>query len=92
MDAPIPPVIYFPFNQSPDTGFALVVRTSRAEGPIVSMLAAAIHGIDPDIVSVGGMTMTDRVSDSQSAYLHRSLAWLVGGFAVLALLMGVVGL
>jgi macrolide transport system ATP-binding/permease protein len=36
--------------------------------------------------------MTDRINDSPSAYLHRSSAWLVGGFAVLALLLGVVGL
>jgi ABC-type antimicrobial peptide transport system permease subunit len=36
--------------------------------------------------------MTARVNDSQSAYLHRSLAWLVGGFAGMALLLGVVGL
>jgi ABC-type antimicrobial peptide transport system permease subunit len=33
-----------------------------------------------------------RIHDSSSAYLHRSSAWLVGGFAALALLLGVVGL
>lgn len=32
------------------------------------------------------------IHDSQSAYLHRTSAWLVGGFAVFALLLGVVGL
>ncbi len=36
--------------------------------------------------------MTDRIDLSQSAYLHRSSAWLVGGFAALALLLGVIGL
>ena len=36
--------------------------------------------------------MVELISDSQSAYMHRSSAWLVGGFAVLALLLGVVGL
>ena len=36
--------------------------------------------------------MIDRINDSQSAYIHRSVAWLVGGFAGLALLLGVVGL
>ena len=36
--------------------------------------------------------MTDRISDSPTAYLHRSSAWLVGGFAALALLLGVIGL
>ncbi len=37
-------------------------------------------------------TMERRISDSESAYLHRSSAWLAGGFAVIALLLGVVGL
>ncbi len=32
------------------------------------------------------------INDSQTAYLHRSSAWLVGGFAALALLLGMVGL
>jgi ABC-type antimicrobial peptide transport system permease subunit len=36
--------------------------------------------------------MTQRINDSQTAYLHRSAAYLVGGFAALALLLGVVGL
>jgi ABC-type antimicrobial peptide transport system permease subunit len=38
------------------------------------------------------MTMADRIHDSSSAYLHRSAAWLVGGFAGLALLLGSIGL
>ena len=37
-------------------------------------------------------TMTARINNSPSAYLHRSSAWLVGGFAFLALVLGVVGL
>jgi ABC-type antimicrobial peptide transport system permease subunit len=36
--------------------------------------------------------MSDRIHDSPAAYLHRSSAWLVGGFAALALLLGVAGL
>jgi ABC-type antimicrobial peptide transport system permease subunit len=55
-------------------------------------VAAAIHRIDPGIVTGGEATMSARINDSQSAYLHRSSAWLVGGFAALALLLGVVGL
>jgi ABC-type antimicrobial peptide transport system permease subunit len=39
-----------------------------------------------------GSTMTEQINDSQTAYIHRSAAYLVGGFAVLALLLGVVGL
>jgi ABC-type antimicrobial peptide transport system permease subunit len=55
-------------------------------------MAAIIHQIDLGIVTTAGVTMTDRINDSPSAYLHRSSAWLVGGFAALALLLGVVGL
>ena len=36
--------------------------------------------------------MDERIEDSQAAYIHRSAAWLVGGFAALALVLGVVGL
>jgi predicted permease len=92
LDAPIPPVLYLPFDQSPDNDFALVVRTSRDERPLVPLLAATIRAIDPAIVPLKGMTMTAKIQDSPSAYLHRSLAWLVGGFAAMALLLGVVGL
>jgi ABC-type antimicrobial peptide transport system permease subunit len=55
-------------------------------------MAAAIHQIDLDIVTIGGLTMNNKINDSPSAYLHRSSAWLVGGFAALALLLSVVGL
>jgi macrolide transport system ATP-binding/permease protein len=36
--------------------------------------------------------MSDRIGDSQAAYLHRSAASLVAAFAGLALLLGTVGL
>ena len=36
--------------------------------------------------------MNERIHNSETAYLHRSAAWLVGGFAALALLLSVVGL
>ena len=92
LDAPIPPVLYIPYAQSVDNYFSLVVRTSRDEHSLLPALRSAIRQINPDIVPVGGATMIERINDSQSAYMHRSLAWLVGGFAGLALLLGVVGL
>ena len=92
LDSAIPPVLYRPFDQSPDNYFTLVVRTSQNERPLLPLLATAIREIDPSIVPLKGMFMTARIQDSPSAYLHRSLAWLVGGFAAMALLLGVVGL
>jgi macrolide transport system ATP-binding/permease protein len=92
LDSEVLPTVYYPFNQTPDTFFGVVVRTSQAEQSMFSTLDATIHQIDPDIGIGGQSVMTQRISDSQSAYLHRSSAWLVGGFATLALLLGVLGL
>jgi predicted permease len=92
LDIAIPPVLYTPFNQGPDDEFTLVVRTAGSETVVLPVISAMVRQIDPGIVSIRGTTMTARINDSQSAYLHRSLAWLVGGFAGMALLLGVVGL
>ena len=92
LDVAIPPVLYTPFNQQPDNYFTLVVRTVQSEAALLPAITTLVHQIYQGIVSMRGATMTARVNDSQSAYLHRSLAWLVGGFAGMALLLGVVGL
>ena len=92
LDAPIPPVLYRPFSQNPDNYFSVVARTTQDERPLLPLLASTIRGIDPGIVPLRGNTMTARIQESPSAYLHRSMAWLVGGFAAIALLLGVVGL
>ncbi len=92
LDAEIPPVLYLPFNQSPDNYLSLVVRTKPDDGTILPLLTSTVRAIDPGIVPLRGSTMSARIQDSASAYLHRAMAWLVGGFAALALLLGVVGL
>lgn len=86
------PAMYYPFNQSTDTYFSLVVRTSQSEKSILPSLVRAIREVDPGIGTQNPTTMRARIDESPSAYLHRSSAWLVGGFAFLALLLGVVGL
>jgi macrolide transport system ATP-binding/permease protein len=92
LDDPIWPAIYVPFNQSPDTYFCIVTRTSQGEESLIPTLVGAIRQIDNSIGTIGESTMTQRINDSQTAYLHRSSAWLVGGFAFLALLLSVIGL
>lgn len=92
LDSEIWPAVYYPFNQSPDTYFSLVVRTSQAEGSLLSSIVTAVREIDPGIGTMDEMTMARKINDSPSAYMHRSSAWLVGGFAITALLLSVVGL
>jgi macrolide transport system ATP-binding/permease protein len=92
LDSKVWPAEYLPFNQGPDTYFDIVVRTSQDERAALPSFSAAVREIDPNIGIVDVSAMNDSINESQTAYLHRSSAWLVGGFAALALLLGVIGL
>jgi macrolide transport system ATP-binding/permease protein len=92
LDSEIWPAAYYFYKQQPAGYFSLVVRTSQSEASLLPSIVAAIHEVDPGIGVSDEITMTARINSSPSAYLHRSSAWLVGGFAFLALLLGLVGL
>ena len=92
MDQPMRPAMYTPFAQGPDSSFFLLIRSSRTEDSILSAMAASIHKIDPGVAISEEGSMTERMNESPAAYLRRSSAWLVGGFAGLALLLGSIGL
>ena len=92
LDEEVWPAEYRPYNQETDTFIALVVRTSGDEKSLLPALSSAVRQVDPGIGSVDEQTMQQRIDGSPTAYLHRSSAWLVGGFAGLALLLGIIGL
>jgi macrolide transport system ATP-binding/permease protein len=92
LDTATPPTMYVAFAQDPTNSFSVVVRTSQAEQSLIPTLIAAIHRIDPGISTSSGTTMSEIINDSPSAYLRRSSASLVGGFAAVAWLLGVIGL
>jgi predicted permease len=86
------PVLYRPFEQSSGSYFFVVARTTQAEAPLVTAVSQVIRQVDPDVVTFGGQTMSERIARSPAAYLHRSSAWLVSGFALIALALSVIGL
>ena len=86
------PVEYFPINQTRDHSFSLVVRTRQEAGTVLPLLVSALHQIDPNLAVSNEATMVEQIDATQAAMLHRSSAWLVGGFAAMALLLGVIGL
>ncbi|HEV2424474.1 MAG TPA: ABC transporter permease [Terriglobia bacterium] len=92
LDSDTWPTEYLPINQSPDSYFSVVARTSQAPDPVLPELDAVIHQADPGLGTLNEASMEQRIHDSSSAYLHRSSAFLVGGFAAVALLLGVIGL
>ena len=55
-------------------------------------MTAAIRALDPNLGVYDERTMSDRIDDSPATYLRRSASFLIGGFAVVALLLSIVGL
>jgi predicted permease len=92
LDSEIWPAEYHPFNQDPGPYFEVVVRTRATPEAVLPELARAVHQLHSDVGTTGQATMDDRLSGSETAWLHRSSAWLTGAFAAAALLLGVVGL
>lgn len=89
---PLVPAAYYPFQQDTDGSLFMVIRTAQDAGSMMPELVAAIHQVDPDLGVRNEFVMDRRIEDSPAAFLNRSSAWLVGGFAVSALLLGVIGL
>ena len=92
LDDPHWPAEYMSFEQSTDTDFSLMVRTKQDPASILPLLGSTVHGVSLLAGIEEGTSLDERVNDSYTAYIHRSTAWLVGGFAALALLLSVVGL
>jgi macrolide transport system ATP-binding/permease protein len=83
---------YFPLRQIGDYGFSLVARTRQDPGTVLASIAAALHQIDRGIAVSDETTFDDAIDATQAALLHRFSALLIGGFAIAALLLSVVGL
>jgi macrolide transport system ATP-binding/permease protein len=88
----IEPAAYYPLTQDTSVGSFLAVRTSSNAAAMIPLLVSAIHQTDPEIGTRNEFTLAAWVGFSPAAFLHNSTAWLVGGFAALALLLGIIGL
>ena len=92
LDATVAPTEYFPLNQTGDSSFTLVVRTRQDATALLPELVAMLHQIDPNLGVSDEGTLFAKIEGTQAALLHRFAAWLIGGFAGVALVLGVVGL
>jgi ABC-type antimicrobial peptide transport system permease subunit len=78
--------------QNADNFFAMAARTSQDEKSVLPLLVSTLHRVDPNLGVYGEETMQQKMNSTQSALMHRFSTWLVGGFAVIALVLSVVGL
>jgi len=84
--------IFVPFSQDANSFITYVVRTT---GNPVNALGAArnsLRAVDPELVVIQPFTMDQIISQSPSVFLRRYPSYLIGSFAVLALVLAMVGL
>ena len=92
LDEDLWPAEYQAIYFSPGNFASIAVRTAGDEKAILPVLIKTLHSIDPNLGTFGEISISDQINSTQSALLHRFSTWLVGGFAVVALVLGVVGL
>jgi len=92
LDTEVWPTEYEPLYQNADIFTTLVVRTRQAPGAYLPTLVKTLHVLNSNLGVSNEETMEQRIGETQSALLHRFSAWLVGCFAAMALILGVVGL
>lgn len=92
LDNDISPAEYFPINQTKDHDFTLVVGTPGDPGALLPELEKTLHQINLNLGVSDEQTMTEQVGRTPVVRLHHTSAWLVGSFAVMALILSVVGL
>jgi putative ABC transport system permease protein len=82
--------MYYPTTQLGDSFLSLVVRTTRPAASVREEIKAAVHALDPgmpvDEVRSFASLLADSISD------RRLVMGLVGGFALLALLLAGLGI
>jgi predicted permease len=92
LDDDVWPSEYFSIYHGTDNYISVAARTAQDEMTILPLMVSTLRSIDPNMGVYGESTMTQQIEMSQSSLLHQFSTWLVGGFAAMALVLGVVGL
>jgi predicted permease len=82
--------IYFPLAQRPEVSFAVVIRGRLDAVALAPLFRHALHAIDEAQPITTAQPMGDLMAQSISD--RRATVWLLGAFAVLALLLSALGL
>ena len=87
----IPPTMYFSYLQAIEGGMRLAVRTRGDPRALAAPIRAILRDLDPEVGTFQLYTMEELVGQSQSVFLRRFPLVLVGSFAVVALVLALVG-
>jgi len=92
LDGSKDPILFVPYSQGPSSFLSYVVRTAGEPAPMTVAARDTLRAIDPQLVLIQPRTMDEIIGQSTSVFLRRYPSLLIGSFAVLALILGMVGL
>jgi putative ABC transport system permease protein len=84
------PMMYVPFNQSPFWGAEVVVRSELNVGSVAATIRREVHEVDKDLPVTDVVSMSALIETSVAQPRFRT--WLLGSFAVMALVLAAAGI
>jgi putative ABC transport system permease protein len=88
--SPDPAVVYVPLAQAPDPHVKLIVRSRVDTAAVVPEIREAVREIDPGL-PLGDIATMEQVRERTLSGSSRP-AWLIGAFALIAVLLTAIGL
>jgi predicted permease len=92
LDAEMLPVAYFPYAQTPDNGFSLLLRTQGDPARLEAPVRAALGEFDPTVPLFSVGSMAGILRDSDAVFRRQTVLALIAVFGGAALVLALVGL
>jgi predicted permease len=92
VDQRIPPTLYLSFAQVPDNAMHIVIRSRGDTRSLSSDLTRIVGRVAPGGAVVHAMPMDDLLMQSPSVFMRRFPLLLVGAFALMTMLLAMVGI
>jgi putative ABC transport system permease protein len=92
LDEALSPTVYLSVMQSPSLGVIMVVRSARSDADVIAAVREEVARLDDNLPVYGVRSMQDVVARSPGVPARRVLTATFMGFALLALVLGAIGL
>lgn len=92
MDVATKPVMYDPFSQDSGNFTGVVVRSATPPETLMGAIRNEVRLLDPEVTLFGTTTIEEMIGNSPATFLRRYPAFLIGIFAVIALVLASIGI
>jgi putative ABC transport system permease protein len=92
LDSPDEPILFTPLLQGPNNFLSYLVRTASEPAAAIGTVRTVLKRVDQQVLLIQPISMDQIIAQSPSVFLRRYPSFLIGSFAVLALILAIVGL